>query len=54
MEKAHLSINNKKSVLLKHLVEAEEHKFHKVFVICPTERINRFYNDVLMISSIII
>jgi len=35
-----------KSVLLKHLVEAEKHKFNKIFVICPTERINRFYKDI--------
>ena len=35
-----------KSVLLKHLVEAEKYKFHKIFVICPTERINRFYKDI--------
>ena len=36
-----------KSVLLKHLVEAEKHKFNKIFVICPTEPINRFYKDIV-------
>ena len=28
--------NSGKSVLLKHLVESERHKFNKIFVICPT------------------
>lgn len=36
-----------KSVLLKELVKAEKHKFSKIFVICPTEDINRFYRDVV-------
>lgn len=35
-----------KSVLLKHLVEAEKHKYKRIYVICPTERINRFYKDI--------
>ena len=38
--------NSGKSCLLKYLVEAERHKFNKFFVICPTEKINRFYNDI--------
>ena len=39
--------NSGKSVLLKHLVEAERHKFSKIYVICPTEKINRFYSDIV-------
>ena len=39
--------NSGKSVLLKHLVESEKHKFSKIFVICPTEKINRFYSDIV-------
>jgi hypothetical protein len=39
--------NSGKSVLLKHLVEAEKHKFARVYVICPTEKINRFYSDIV-------
>ena len=32
-----------KSVLCKYLVEANRHKFEKVFVVCPTEDINHHY-----------
>ena len=39
--------NSGKSVLLKHLVESEKHKFSKIWVICPTEKINRFYSDIV-------
>ena len=39
--------NSGKSVLLKHLVNAEKHKFARVFVICTTEKINRFYSDIV-------
>ena len=39
--------NSGKSVLLKYLVESEKHKFSKIFVICPTEKINRFYSDIV-------
>ena len=39
--------NSGKSVLLKHLVESERHKFNKIFVICPTEKINKFYSDIV-------
>lgn len=35
--------NSGKSVLLKHLVEDETDVFAKVFVVCPTEKINHFY-----------
>ena len=40
--------NSGKSCLLKYLVSAEIHKLKKVFVICPTEKINRFYSDIMM------
>ena len=39
--------NSGKSVLLKHLVELEKDQFDKIFVICPTESINRFYKDIV-------
>ena len=39
--------NSGKSCLLKHLVESERHKFAKIFVVCPTEKINRFYSDIV-------
>jgi hypothetical protein len=32
-----------KSVLCKHIVESNRHKFHKIFVVCPTENINHHY-----------
>jgi ABC-type dipeptide/oligopeptide/nickel transport system ATPase subunit len=38
--------NSGKSCLLKHLVESERHKFSKIFVVCPTEKINRFYSEI--------
>jgi hypothetical protein len=34
-----------KSVLLKHLVTANRKRWSEIFVICPTETINRFYAD---------
>ena len=39
--------NSGKSCLLKYLVDSERHKFNKIFVICPTEKINRFYSDIV-------
>ena len=39
--------NSGKSCLLKYLVESERHKFNKIYVICPTEKINRFYSDIV-------
>ena len=39
--------NSGKSCLLKYLVSTELHKFKKIFVICPTEKINRFYSDIV-------
>jgi hypothetical protein len=35
--------NSGKSFLLKYLVEQQKSKFSKIFVICPTETINKFY-----------
>ena len=39
--------NSVKSSLLKYLVKAERHKFNKIFIVSPTEKINRFYNDIV-------
>ena len=39
--------NSGKSCLLKHLVNSERHKFSKIYCICPTEKINRFYSDIV-------
>jgi hypothetical protein len=39
--------NSGKSCLLKYLVEAEKNKFKRIFVICPTERVNNFYSDLV-------
>ena len=36
--------NSGKSCLLKRLVEDEKESFKKIFVICPTEKINHFYS----------
>ena len=32
-----------KSILLRYLVKKSQHHFNKIFVICPTEDINKFY-----------
>ena len=40
--------NSGKSVILKHLVELEKNNFDKIFAICPTESINRFYKDIVI------
>lgn len=39
--------NSGKSIMLKHLVTLEKNQFDKIFVICPTESINRFYKDIV-------
>ena len=39
--------NSGKSCLLKYLVESEKHRFSKIYAICPTEKINRFYSDIV-------
>ena len=36
-----------KSWLLKHLLQAEKHKFSKIFCCCPTESLNSFYADII-------
>ena len=36
-----------KSILLKHLIQSERHKFAKIYCICPTEKINKFYSDIV-------
>ena len=35
--------NSGKSELLKAMVNAEKHKFSTIFVVCPTEYVNKFY-----------
>ena len=39
--------NSGKSCLLKYLVSAKLHKFKKVFVVCPTEKLNSVYSDIV-------
>jgi len=39
--------NSGKSYLLKYLVMCERKKFSKIFVICPTERVNKFYSNIV-------
>ena len=39
--------NSGKSVLCKYLVKAELEKFDKIFLICPTEKINSHYEDIV-------
>ena len=41
-----------KSRLLKYLVKYERKKFKKIFVVCPTEKINRFYSDIVSNENI--
>ena len=36
-----------KSTLLKHLVVCEQDEFDKIFVICPTEQVNKFYSSIV-------
>ena len=38
--------NSGKSILIRYLVNSQKHLFHKIFVICPTERISPFYNTI--------
>jgi hypothetical protein len=39
--------NSGKSVLLKYIVKANKCLFDKIFVICPSETINKFYSDIV-------
>ena len=41
-----------KSEMLRYLVMAEQHKFHKIFVISPTNVTNGFYNDFIQKENI--
>lgn len=41
-----------KSVLLKYLVQSNRKKWNKIFCICPTESINRFYADIIPADNI--
>ena len=45
--------NSGKSVLLKHMLKKEKHKFHKIFVISPTEQVLKFYSDIVPPNQII-
>ena len=38
--------NSGKSCLIRYLVNSQKHLFQKIFVICPTEKINPFYNTI--------
>ena len=38
--------NSGKSILIRYLVNQQKHYFSKIFVICPTESINHFYNTI--------
>ena len=39
--------NSGKSVLLKYIVQANKGLFNLIFVICPSESINKFYSDIV-------
>ena len=39
--------NSGKSFLLRYLLSNEKHSLDKVFCICPTESVNRFYSDLI-------
>ena len=36
-----------KSQLIRYIVEQERDKFEKIFVVCPTEKINNFYSEIV-------
>jgi hypothetical protein len=38
--------NSGKSVLIKYLIECNIDKFEKIYVICPTEKINQHYSSI--------
>ena len=44
--------NSGKSVLLKQLMQEEQSKFKKIFVICPTEAVNNFYKQLVPTNCI--
>ena len=37
--------NSGKSQLIKYIVSLYEHQFNKIFVVCPSEAINKFYSQ---------
>ena len=39
--------NSGKSQLMRYIIMMSKHQFKKIFVICPTEQINRFYNGLV-------
>ena len=39
--------NSGKSQLLRYLLLKSKHLFKKIFVICPTESVNKFYSDII-------
>ena len=39
--------NSGKSQLLRYLLLKSKHLFKKIFVVCPTEPVNRFYSDLI-------
>lgn len=39
--------NSGKSVMLRYLVDSCKDKFHKIYVVCPTEQINNFYSTMV-------
>ena len=38
--------NSGKSILIRYLVNSQKHLYQKIFVICPSERLNPFYNTI--------
>ena len=39
--------NSGKSQLLRYLLLKSKHLFKKIFVVCPTESVNKFYSDII-------
>ena len=39
--------NSGKSQLLRYLLLKSKHLFKKIFVVCPTESVNKFYSDLI-------
>jgi hypothetical protein len=39
--------NSGKSQLMRYIIMMSKHHFKKIFVICPTEQINRFYQGLV-------
>jgi hypothetical protein len=43
--------NSGKSCLLKYIVEEHKHEYKKIFVVCPTEKINKFFSKSGMVEE---